>query len=140
MGFYWTQEEYQRALSPAQLMLRDLLEDWFWAMQDGRAELRLPDPGYPAVFSSEEPDRLVQHLDVAFEDELCKWVHQPNAGAYEAGPGFGRLRRPQRIALCQQVHAILSGRWQFEIPNQVRSRGQAVLDQFAPQPCSDDVI
>lgn len=105
MAYQWAEFQYQALPAPVQ-QVRALLEDWFWAMERGEVEKRLPDPTYQPAISQETADAVMEVLDKEFEKELDQWAYMPEAGSYEAGPQFRRLKAPQRVALAQQLHAI----------------------------------
>ncbi|MBI4304919.1 MAG: hypothetical protein HY678_01240 [Chloroflexi bacterium] len=105
MAYQWVPKDYE-TLPPIVKAARALLEDWFWAMELGEASTRLPDPRYPADIDGETADRLIAHIGREFERELQAWGNLPAAGSYSAGPGFARLRPPQRLALAQQLHSL----------------------------------
>ncbi|GEM_PF-2612066 len=105
MAYTWSDEEY-RALSPAVQEARYLLEDWFRAMESGKVEARMPDPFYPAQIEVSVTDKVVQMIDAEFDRELRGWASSEAAGGYTIGPGFTRLKPPQRLALAQQLHAL----------------------------------
>lgn len=105
MFFEWSEDQYSR-LPPIVGAARELLEDWFLAMESGLVESRMPDPLYPVAIDEAITDQIVAHLDSEFERELRAWASKQVAGGYTAGPGFARLERPQRLALAQQLHAL----------------------------------
>lgn len=109
MPFQWAPEEYARLPGSVQ-QARELLEEWYWAMEHGTAKDRYPDPTYPVTITQEVADRVVEELDRGFDRELRIWASKPEAGGYEAGPEFRRLPPLQRIALAQQLHTILKRR------------------------------
>lgn len=102
----WPEEDYQNQLPLDIQKARELLEDWFWAMENNTMEERKPDLFFPIQFSEENIDKAIRLLDEGFEREL-HWVSSEN---YTAGPEFKRLALPQRLALVQQLHSILKTR------------------------------
>lgn len=106
MAYQWSEESY-RSLPREVQEARELLEDWFWAMERGDVAGRLPDPSHQPPITQEMADAVVAALDEGFERELRSWAHKQEAGGYEAGPGFSRLPPPQRIVLAQQLRAVL---------------------------------
>ena len=87
-----------------------LLDDWLNAMEAGTANLRLPDVNYvrgngQAPWSEEELDRLMRDIDAEVDQEVAR-LPGTSVGA-QAGPGFSRLAVPQRLALAQQLEAVL---------------------------------
>lgn len=104
MGFEWEEGEYLR-LSPFVLAARTLEEDWFRAMEDGTVDHRLPDAQYPVDISDEVCEQIVEFIDRGFEKELS-WAGEAGAGGYTTGPGFSRLKGPQRLAFCQELHRL----------------------------------
>ena len=102
--YHWDEDLYERLGTHIQ-SARWALEDWFNAMEDGSVKQRAPDPTYPTSLSTEVVDEAIRRLDLSFEHELS-WAASEG---YNAGPGFNRLEPPQRLALIQQLHAILKG-------------------------------
>jgi len=89
-----------------------LLDDWFWMIEDGVTDKRLPNPVGRKV-TTEEADRLIKHLD----DDAAKEVH--NSGYWEKRnidlpPDFNRLKGLSRIAFAQ---AILEAKEKFDAKN-----------------------
>lgn len=107
MSYRWEPAEYERLPEPVR-KARELLEDWFGAMENGSVEQRLPDPLYSVTISQERADKIVALLDEEFDRELS-WASNPDVdgGGYNTGPGFSRLRPIQRLALAQQLHQLL---------------------------------
>lgn len=96
--------------NPGVHALTMLLEDWFQAMDDGRALLRQPDPGYQRSrgrpqWTEEELDRLVRDIDAEIDQEVNR-APGTSTGS-KLGAGFTRLPLPQRLALAQQLDALL---------------------------------
>lgn len=105
MGYEWPQHQYD-ALPPFVRAVRALLQDWYVAMEDGTVGGRMPDPLYPVEITAESVEKVIAHIDERFAFELQAWAHQESAGSYTIGPEFHRLAPPQRLALCQQLHAL----------------------------------
>lgn len=105
MTYWWPTEAYEKLPIRVQ-KARELLEDWFRAIESGMAFQRLPDPFTKVVISQEVADRVVEHLDREFRQELS-WASSAEAGSYKDSPGFARLGPLQRIALAQQLRKVL---------------------------------
>lgn len=89
----------------------DVLDSWFLALQDGTAPLRLPDPGYQRSRGREpwteaELEALVGAIDAKVDRELS-WSSRNKDMLCDAGPGFWRLAVAQRLALAQQLDAVI---------------------------------
>ena len=87
-----------------------LLQDWFEAMEDGTTVLRFPDHSYRrprdrSTWSEEELDALVKNLDAEIDQEVTR-APGTSTGS-KAGPGFQRLGVPQRLAMAQQLEALI---------------------------------
>lgn len=87
-----------------------LLDDWLNAMKQGTAHLRFPDPNYVRPrglpkWTEEELDTLIRDIDYEVDQEVNR-APGTSVGA-RAGPGFYRLAVPQRLALAQQLEAVL---------------------------------
>lgn len=108
MSYQWSDEEYA-ALPVFTQTVRALLERWFNAIESGEVEHWLPDAS-PRI-TEEQANQVIAHLDAEFDRELKGWAHTESAGSYTTGPGFTRLTLPQRIALCQQIHALKIMYW-----------------------------
>lgn len=106
MGYDWPEESYRKLPLWVQ-RVREVLEDWFWAMERGEVDGRLPDPGFPVEITGEMADLVVREIDEGYERELRTWAHKPEAGGYQLGPGFGRLKGEQRVALAQALWAAI---------------------------------
>lgn len=88
------------------------LEGWFIAMENEEAHLRLPDEHYQRSrgrpsWTEAELETLVLDLDAEHDQEVPR-APGTSTGS-KAGPGFHRLALPQRLALAQQLDAIVSG-------------------------------
>lgn len=106
MPYNWSQDEYKRLPQHVQ-ELRDLLEDWFWAIETGTVKSRMPNPDHPSGVTQEAADGMVALLDKGFDRELGIWANRPEAGGYQAGPDFYRLAPSQRLALAQAICGVL---------------------------------
>lgn len=87
-----------------------LLHDWLQAMENGSADLRLPDPNYvrpsaKAMWTEQGLDTLIRDIDAEIDQEVTR-LPGTSVGA-KAGPGFHRLAFPQRFALAQQLETLL---------------------------------
>lgn len=90
----------------------DVLEDFFRALEQGTAHLRLPDPSYvrrtgKPSWTPEELEGLVSALDTSTSRELS-WASKNKDMQCNAGPGFSRLELPQRLALAQRLDLVLA--------------------------------
>ena len=104
MQYQWGDEEYKR-LPPFIQKARDMLEDWFWAMENSVVDLRMPDPLYSPPITQEQADAAVKLLDEEFDRELT-WASGVDGEGYTAGPAFGRLGPMQRVALMQGLQRL----------------------------------
>lgn len=98
----WEEDSYE-SLPPEIKLGRQVLQDWFLAMEDGSVTNRQPDPFYPTAFTDEQVNEVIRKIDLSFNYE--KWLVGP--GRYDAGPDFYRLEPPQRLALVQQLHSVM---------------------------------
>lgn len=101
-----------------------LLDDWLLAIEQGTVHLRQPDPNYvrPAgkpLWTEDELDTLICDIDYEVDQEVNR-APGTSVGA-RAGPGFKRLETPQRLALVQQLDALLK-------------EHQGPLEELYPQP------
>ena len=90
-----------------------VLEDWFWAMEDGLADLRLPDPAYvrpggKPPWTGEDVDRIIAAIDEEYGKEFATSGAWARIAGCNAGPGFERLAPAQRLALVQQLATALA--------------------------------
>lgn len=90
----------------------DLLTDWFNAIEAGTAQFRLPSPTYQRrggkpPWTERELEALIEAIDKDIERELG-WASANTAMGCKAGPEFRRLALPQRLALAQQLDALLA--------------------------------
>ncbi len=88
-----------------------LLEDWFLAMEDGTAMFRQPDPNYERsggrpTWTEEELDKLMRDIDAEIDQEVGR-APGTSTGS-KLGSGFTRLQLPQRLALAQQLDALVA--------------------------------
>ena len=87
-----------------------VLEDWFQAIEDGKADHRLPDPafvlppGRPAI-TAELVAEFTRELDREMDTDAFG-VQGRKFGA-DASCEFHRLADPQRVALVQQLMGVL---------------------------------
>ncbi len=87
-----------------------VLEDWFLAMEEGTVAYRLPDLTYQRsrgrpTWTEEELERLMRDIDEEIDREVPR-APGVSTGS-KLGPGFSRLAVPQRLALAQQLDAVL---------------------------------
>lgn len=97
---YWKPEEYAGVPEPV-MLARAILQRWFEAMENGTAIYHKPNPLYPVHFTTEQVNEVIRKLDLSFDYE--RWLF----GYYQAGPDFHRLAPEQRLALVQELHAVL---------------------------------
>ena len=94
-----------------------VLEDWFWAMEEGTAEDRQPDPYYidPAgkVWIDSLVEDLIKRVDDYFTLQVKSWAnpaaYNVNKVGADAGPDFGRLGMNQKYALMQDLQRAIAG-------------------------------
>ena len=92
--------------------ITDCLASWFRALEDGTAAHRMPDPSYQRrggkpSWTEEELTALVNAIDADVDREL-NWARANTAMLCTAGPEFHRLLPAQRLAMAQQLDAILA--------------------------------
>lgn len=92
--------------------ITDCLADWLRALEDGTAAHRMPDPGYQRrggkpSWTEEELTALINAIDADCNRELG-WARTNTAMLCTAGPEFHRLLPAQRLAMAQQLDAILA--------------------------------
>lgn len=95
------------------------LQDWFLAMEDGSADLRMPDPSYRRSgnrpeWTEDDLDRIIEAIDQEYLREVrgltgtitggWAWVRM----GCDAPPGFHRLGRLQRLAFVQGLDQVLT--------------------------------
>ena len=87
-----------------------ILEDWFQALEDGTVEHRLPDPTFTSpsgrpVITETLVEEFISHLDREMDTD----AFSVQGKKYEADASceFHRLAYPQRVALIQQLMAVL---------------------------------
>jgi hypothetical protein len=87
------------------------LQRWFDGMKDGRAFLWQADPHYRRSRGGEWTEEmlagLIRGIDEEFQQELDNGWPQRELGVTEA-PGFSRLGSQQRLALAQELDAVLT--------------------------------
>lgn len=87
-----------------------ILEDWFRAIEDGTAQHRFPDPafeapqGRPPITAALVED-LIRELDR--EIDIDAFGVQGRRFGADATSEFHRLGSPQRLALVQELMAVL---------------------------------
>ena len=91
-----------------------VLRDWFLALEDGSHAYRYPDPafvranGKPPCTEAQLAALVVTALDAYFNDPSNRNYTLHKRGIWhDAGPDFARLALPQRLALAQELSAIL---------------------------------
>ena len=87
-----------------------LLDDWLQAMENGTVHLRMPDPNFvrsggQPMWTEDELDTLIRDIDAEIDQEVTR-APGTSVGA-KAGPSFHRLPLPQRLALAQQLEAMI---------------------------------
>jgi hypothetical protein len=113
--FFTEGETAKRQKARAERVQRiiDILDDWFWAMENGTANDRLPDPD-GAHYSEEYIDGFIRLIDGFFENELRKharyWqgkdFQKPtlkHGKAIDIPPDFNRLKGLSREAFVQEI-------------------------------------
>lgn len=90
----------------------DVFAKWFNRLQDGTHVLAIPDP-FDNTVEPEKADRVVNEIDQDFEDHENWRIIQ---GKYDALPQFSRLSSNARIAMVQEIFAVL--RYQKEHPEE----------------------
>ena len=94
-----------------------VLDSWFGALDDGSHVYRMPDPDYQRPlgkppFTDAQTDKLVTvALDewFAFGNPNSNYARDSRGFWHDAGPEFSRLAPPQRLALAQELEAVM--RW-----------------------------
>ena len=104
-GYEWSEEKYNHL--PKEIKeARELLQDWYLAIEDGSVDHRLPDYTN-SVITQELADKMVQYLDEEYEQELNSWGKTRTREHFEAGPEFSRMKAEQRLALAQEIYGII---------------------------------
>ncbi len=88
-----------------------VMEDWFWAIERGEVNKRMPDV-LGERWHSSEVDRVITHIDDFFDNELkmheSYWQMQgvdSKGVGIDTPPEFKRLTGLSRVAFVQQVKA-----------------------------------
>ncbi len=81
----------------------DVMDEWFWAIEDGSANQRTPDLD-GRRFSEQECDELI-HLIDDYSDAQLALGWGKNKGI-DVGPGFERLEGSAREAFTQDVYRV----------------------------------
>lgn len=104
----WPGEEHLiERYTPLHLAIHEVLADWFRALEDGSYINRVPDPQGWMDWSENTLDELVR---VDIDDYVWQqrtYVKDERGITADAGPGFERLPWPQRVALAQQLDAVI---------------------------------
>ena len=92
--------------------ITDCLSDWLRALEDGTAAHRMPDPSYvrrngKESWTEAELDQMVKAIDADVNRELG-WAGTNTAMLCTHGPEYHRLLPAQRLAMAQQLDAILA--------------------------------
>lgn len=89
------------------------LDQWFWRIEDGSAQLCLPDP-QGRRFTDKEVDEFIHWLDSEFDSELEKYpTFHANTGittkgkAINVAPEFARLSGQAREAFVQDIKRLV---------------------------------
>ncbi len=91
----------------------DVMEDWFWAIENDTANERLPDP-HGERYSEEYIDGFIRIVDGFFEDELREhpryWQGKEHkkpelkqGKIIDCPPDFNRLQGASREAFVQEI-------------------------------------
>lgn len=91
--------------NPAVASIINLLEAWHNELDNGDVTKYLPDPEYAKKWTEEHIDRIINGIDEEMDKEV-----KSTPGRYveaKAGPDFKRLAYPQKLALVQQLDAII---------------------------------
>lgn len=91
------------------MAVREIMCDWFDAMENGVAHKRFQDPRGPAV-SLEEAERMIAEIDDDFNIEKNRWTGL----GVEAGPDYFRLEPHAKIAFVQQILMTIKTMEQLE--------------------------
>ena len=102
-NYRWNKKQYDRLPEYVQ-KIRKILNDWFYAIEDGSVRHKFPDTTYPTNITHEIADEVIKNLDEQFDRE--KYWAIDTCG-YDSGPDFYRLEPQQRIAMCQEIHKAL---------------------------------
>lgn len=112
-AYSWEDYEYN-SLSVFVLEIREILQEWFLAIEEREEEKRQPDPLFPQIFLPEKVNAIIEMLDKQFDSQVA-WASNVGAGNFSKGPTFSRLKYEQRLALCQQIYPwILKLRKHYE--------------------------
>lgn len=104
-------EFLQPSLTEFELAIHAVLDDWFWALESGDAEQRLPDlrhqrPEGKAPWTDEQLEHLVSGAIDDYVDKQRSWIRNNRNIATDAHCGFGRLGQLQRLALAQDLESV----------------------------------
>jgi len=87
------------------------MDDWFWAIEDGTASKRMPDPSGKR-YSKEEVDKTIGILDWEFQNELQGQFGAPRpywtSQGMDMPPDFNRLQGMSREAFVQRMFETIS--------------------------------
>lgn len=108
------------------MAVREVMCDWFDAMENGTANKRRFDPRGPIV-SLEEAEKMIAEIDDDFNLEKGRWASLD----VEAGPDYFRLEPIAKIAFVQQILMTIKTIEQLEKEVWIR---QKAGEQIPPEP------
>ncbi|KKN57546.1 hypothetical protein LCGC14_0560920 [marine sediment metagenome] len=78
----------------------EVMEDWFQAIENGTAHLRMPGP---KRLSEEEVERTIKYLDDEFQKEIDSHAGHWRLRGIDTSPCFNRLEGTSREAFVQDI-------------------------------------
>ena len=80
-----------------------VMDEWFWAIEDGKANKRFPDPEGVAV-SKEDADNIIAYIDWEIKREVTSSTHYFGVEhGMDVPADFNRLKGQARIAFAQAL-------------------------------------
>lgn len=112
------------------MAVRAIIIDWFYALENGTAELRLPDPR-DNVLTQDKADRIIQTIDDDFYSE-----HNRYSGLHvDKGPEyFLRLSPRGRFTMAQEILSVLMK------PEQIEEEAARRIKNKETIPNMDEVV
>lgn len=81
------------------MRVREIIIDWFYALENGVAHYRRPNPANHIV-SPKQANQMIEKIDDDFEHEFKK---RSNALGIDYTPELSRLGEDQKLALAQEI-------------------------------------